>query len=372
MKIKLNDFLRQWAETSDGVMAAVADVGSSGWYVLGREVGAFEAALADWTKIPWGVGCANGLDAIEIALRATELAPGGKVLTTPLSAFATTLAIVRAGGVPVFVDTDPSGLVDLVAARRVLEADRSIRHFVPVHLFGHPCDLEQLKDISADLGVVVIEDMAQAIGATWKGAPVGSVGALAATSFYPTKNLGALGDGGAILTCDSVLAAKCRVIRDYGQSSKYVHDEIGLNSRLDELHAAILNKAHLPRLTHWTSARRRVAASYLEGIDNPLVRPLTPPECGGSVWHLFPVMVEPASREAFMRYMGERGVQTGVHYPKAIPDQCVMGRVAHVIAQELTECRRLAESEVSLPIHPYLTKDEIACVVSAVNGWCGE
>lgn len=371
VKITLNDFHRQWMETAEDVLSATAQVGASGWYILGRQVQVFEECLATWAKLPYVVGCANGLDAIEIALRASGLQPGGKVLTTPLSAFATTLAIVRAGGVPVFVDTDAGGLIDLQAARLALSGDRSIRHVVPVHLFGHSCDLDVLRSVRDDLDVVVVEDMAQAIGASWGDAPVGSVGQMSATSFYPTKNLGALGDGGAVLSSDAGLAAKCRVLRDYGQSAKYMHAEMGLNSRLDELQAAIMSKAHLPRLSGWTAARQRVAQRYLEGLDNPLVRPVPTSVVSKSVWHLFPVTVDPHVREAFMGYMGGRGVATGVHYPIIIPDQGAMQHASHSVLGDLAQARRLARMEVSLPIHPYLTDEEVARVIAAVNDWGG-
>ena len=223
--ILMNDFSRQWQEIGADCMSAVERVGRSGWYVLGREVSTFETQLAAFCGVKHAVACANGLDAIEIALRAMGLQQGQKVLTTPLSAFATTLAIHRAGGEPVFVDVDHSGNLDLGEAEKALAADRDIRFMVPVHLFGHAVDLDRLEALRDRFDLQIVEDAAQAIGASFKGRVVGSVGQAATLSFYPTKNLGALGDGGALLTNDPELASRFLNLRDYGQTAKYVHDD---------------------------------------------------------------------------------------------------------------------------------------------------
>src|SRR5262249_35588045 len=176
--------------------------------------------------------------AIEIGLRCLGIRPGDKVLTTPLSAFATTLAVMRCGGVPVFVDTDPSGLLDLERCRSLLARDRGIRFLLPVHLYGHSIALDRLEALRAEFALGIVEDCAQAIGARSGARGVGTVGQVAALSFYPTKNLGALGDGGAVFTADEAIARRARALRHYGQSATYIHDEVGLNSRLDEIHAA--------------------------------------------------------------------------------------------------------------------------------------
>lgn len=202
MGVLANPFQRQWAEISKDVLDAVERVGASGWYVLGKEVSAFEAALAPRFGAAAAVGCASGLDAIEIGLTGLGIGPGDKVLTTPYSAFATALAIVRAGATPVFVDTDAHGLLDLDLAEAALDADSSIRAVVPVHLFGHALNLERIGAWRERFDVVVVEDCAQSIGASSEGQLAGSAGQAAATSFYPTKNLGAMGDGGALMTSD--------------------------------------------------------------------------------------------------------------------------------------------------------------------------
>lgn len=370
--IPMNAFARQWEDTRTEVVSAVEKVGRSGWYILGREVADFESGLAEFCGTKYAVGCASGLDAIEMSLRALDLAPGQKVLTSPLSAFATTLAILRAGGTPVFCDTDASGLLDLDKAEDLLERDQRVRFLVPVHLYGHAMHMERLSALRNRFGLKIVEDCAQAIGARHVGAPVGSVGDLAALSFYPTKNLGALGDGGAVLAATEELAAKCRCLRDYGQSAKYVHDLPGLNSRLDELHAAILNRVYLPRLAEWTMKRREIAAGYLAGIDNPAVVPLPVPAGSESVWHLFPVLVEADSRAAFRAYLTEQGVESGLHYPFLITEQKALGLAAgRMGGNQFESAGRLSREEVSLPLGPYLADDEVERVIQAVNSWEG-
>ena len=361
-----NDFKRQWEVVEPAVLSAVRRVGASGRYILGQEVERFEQALARIWGASHAVGVANGMDAIEIALRALDLRPGQKVLTTAFSAFATTLAILRAGGVPVFVDVDDNGNIDLEQCRDVFSRERSIRFFVPVHLYGNPLDLEKLAGLREDFDLVIVEDCAQAIGAKQGGRNVGTVGQAAATSFYPTKNLGALGDGGALLTNDPRTASRARALRNYGQSDHYVHDELGLNSRLDELHAAVLSDALLPNLERWTETRRQIAARYLRELHP--IRTINPAPSAEPVWHLFPIFVEAAERDKVRERLRERGVASGVHYPRLIPEQPAMKlSVTHEVAIEPVNARRLAGSEISLPIHPFLREDEVQTVITACS-----
>jgi dTDP-3-amino-3,4,6-trideoxy-alpha-D-glucose transaminase len=369
--IRMNDFQRQWADTRDDAIAAIDAVGESGWYILGDEVRAFEDELARYWGLPHAVGVASGLDAIEISLRVLACGPGDRVLTGPISAFATALAILRIGAVPVFVDCDAFGLADLDRCRTALENDRSIRFFVPVHLYGHALDLEKLRALATDFNTAIVEDCAQSIGATHGGRPTGSAGHMAATSFYPTKNLGAMGDGGAILSPDTGRAAAARMWRDYGQSAKYRHDVIGYNSRLDELHAAILRRAHLGRLDNWTVARRRIAAAYLLGIRNPAITVMGAPTGSNSCWHLFPVLVDPARKPDFIGWLKKNQVACAEHYPITLPDQPSMTGATFRIEGELETARRICRSEVSIPIHPYLSGDEVERVVAVCNAWKG-
>jgi dTDP-3-amino-3,4,6-trideoxy-alpha-D-glucose transaminase len=371
-RIAMNDFPAQWRDRGALVREAVQRVGAGGRYILGEEVARFEALLAARWGVGCAVGCASGLDAVELGLRAAGVAAGDLVLTTPLSAFATTLAILRCGARPVFSDTDALGLLDLDAAEQWLAADPRIRALVPVHLYGHALDLERLQLIRQRRGVVVVEDCAQAVGASWRGRPVGSVGDAAAVSFYPTKNLGCLGDGGAVLATDPGIAARVRVLRDYGQSAKYVHDEIGLNSRLDEVQAALLADAFLPMLDLWTARRRQIAAAYRGGIANPRVAVPELPDGCESVWHLFPLAVVAGERGALAAHLAARGIASAVHYPRLIPDQgalASLGGAAALGLGGLETARALAGRELSIPLHPYLADEDVAEVVDAVNSW---
>ncbi|HEY5073284.1 MAG TPA: DegT/DnrJ/EryC1/StrS family aminotransferase [Pyrinomonadaceae bacterium] len=367
-----NDFKRQWEFVEEAVLRAVRRVGSSGWYILGNEVATFEKELAAFWGVSHAIGTGNGLDALEIGLRCLGLRPGDRVLTTPLSAFATTLAVVRAGGVPVFVDVDETGGIDLGQCRELLAHDRSIRFLVPVHLYGRALNLEELKKLQCDFRLQVLEDCAQAIGAESGEMRAGTTGQAAATSFYPTKNLGALGDAGAILTNDAEIAKAAVEMRNYGQSAHYLHSRLGLNSRLDELHAAILREAFLPHLAAWTTARRRIAMKYLDEIRNAS---LTLPASGSandSVWHLFPVLVTEGSRDKFQAYLRAEGIATGVHYPRIIPDQPALADAGlGDYSTRLENARRFARSEVSLPLHPFMTNVEVEAVIQACNNWNG-
>lgn len=370
MKILANPFVRQWEDTHSDVVSAVERVGQSGWYILGPEVGQFESDLATYAGVQHGIGCASGLDALEIGLRALGVKAGDRVLTTPLSAFATTLAVMRAGATPVFVDVDPSGLLDLDQAEAYFSAHADTRFCLPVHLFGHCLDLERLEAMRDRYELNVVEDCAQAIGAEWKGRRATSVGQVSGTSFYPTKNLGALGDGGAMLTNQGDLAEVGRSMRDYGQTTKYEHVRYGMNSRLDELHAAVMRTSTLPRLAGWTERRRTIARRYQSGLDHPDVRVVPKPVGSESVWHLFPVLVTAERRDGFMAHLTAAGVQAGIHYPKLIPEQGALEGYGNFhVEGALPMARRFAREEVSLPASPYLRDDEIDAVIAAVNAW---
>jgi dTDP-4-amino-4,6-dideoxygalactose transaminase len=367
--VYLNDFQAQWRSIRSAVLDAVDAVGKSGRLILGEKVRAFEEALATHSGIKLVVGCASGLDAIEISLRVLGLKVGNRVLTTSLSAFATTLAIVRAGGTPVFADVDNTGLLDLEAAEEILlDKNKPIRFVLPVHLFGHAIELKRLAVLKKRFGFHLVEDCAQAIAATSDGIPVGTVGEMSATSFYPTKNLWCMGDGGAIFTADERLAAAARALRDYGQISKYEHAYLGMNSRLDEIQAAILLEALLPRLAAFTERRREIANLYREHIvSNALILPL-PPAGSASVYHLFPVLVN-TQRDRFREHLKSYSIESAVHYPFIIPDQPALQGAKFEVPNAMTNARRFAEREVSLPIHPFLTDDGVERVIDACNRW---
>ncbi len=366
--VAANDFARQWREIRADALAAVDRVGHSGWLVLGEEVRAFELELAAWWGVPHAVGVASGLDALEIALRCADLPQGARVLTTPLTAFATTLAIVRAGAEPVWCDVDESGGLDLDQVDETLRADRSIRAVMPVHLYGHPLDPAALERLAAEHDVVVVEDCAQSAGAARDGKPTGLAGIAAGTSLYPTKNLGAIGDGGVLLTSDEAIAERARKLRNYGQGAQYEHVELGLNSRLDELHAAVLRSAMLPRIDRWLARRAEIASRYTEALGESRLRPVVAAD-GHSAHHLFPVQVLDLDPGAVREQIVQRGVAVGRHYPIVCPDQPAV-RGTGTIVGDLSIARRLAERELSLPIHPYLEDREVEAVIEACLGAC--
>jgi dTDP-4-amino-4,6-dideoxygalactose transaminase len=366
--IPANDFTRQWLDIRADALDAVDRVGNSGWLVLGQEVHIFERELAEWWGVPHAVGVASGLDALEIALRCAGVKIGDRVLTTPLTAFATTLAILRAGAQPVWCDVDDSGGLDLEQADTALRSDPTIRVLLPVHLYGHPQDPVGLQRLGDEHGVTVIEDCAQSAGAERDGCPTGLVGVAAGTSLYPTKNIGAMGDGGVLLTRDSEVAERARRLRDYGQRARYDHTEPGLNSRLDELQAAILRSAMLPRLDGWLARRREIASRYTDALSDCVLRPITTGG-GRSAHHLYPVEIVDGEALSILKALTDKGVIVGRHYPFVCPDQRAVRDVG-IANGSLPVARRLARDEVSLPIHPYLEDDDVEFVIAACLEVC--
>jgi dTDP-3-amino-3,4,6-trideoxy-alpha-D-glucose transaminase len=348
-------------EDAADVRAAIDRVVASGWFVLGPEVRAFEAEFAAASGAPHAVGVGTGTDAIALALRALGIGPGDEVITTALSAAYTALAVLMAGATPVFADVDPERLtIDPESvASAVTPRTRAI---LPVHLYGQAADLDALQEIAARHNLAIVEDCCQAHLATAGGRPVGTIGAAGAFSFYPTKNLGALGDGGAVVTRDRSLAERVARLRNGGQIDRNRHEEPGVNSRLDELQAAVL-RARLPFLAAWTRRRRTLAAVYrraLEGAPVLVARDEEP----GHAYHLF--VVRSARRDALRRHLRDRGIETLVHYPVPVSRQPAMaacGRAACPRAE------RACSEVLSLPLHPGLDEDQIAQVAGAVHGF---
>lgn len=368
LRVAANDFARQWEAVREDALTAIDRVGRSGWLILGEEVEAFEQELALWWGVPHAVGVASGLDALEIALRCAGITPGAKVLTTPLTAFATTLAIVRAGAKPVWCDVDQSGGLDLDQAETALRADPAIQAVLPVHLYGHPLDPTGLERLASEYAVTVIEDCAQSAGAERSGRPTGTAGIAAATSLYPTKNLGALGDGGVLLTADPLVKERAQSLRNYGERSRYEHVDAGLNSRLDEMHAAVLRSALLPRLDRSLDRRREIARRYTEALSKGSLRPVAT-TAGRSAHHLFPVEILEGDVDEVVALFARRGIAVGRHYPFLCSDQAAVEGLG-VTVGSLPVARRLASRELSLPIHPYLTNDEVDSVVDVCLEVC--
>jgi len=361
----------QPAEDAPGVDAAIRRVIDSGWYVLGPEVEAFERDFAAACGAGMSVGVGTGTDAIAIILRALGIGAGDEVITTPLSAAYTALACMMVGARPVFADLDAQRLtIDPAAIEAAITPKTAA--IMPVHLYGQPADMPAIMAIAARHSLAVIEDCCQAHLATCGGQRVGSFGVAAAYSFYPTKNLGALGDGGAITTSDAQLAAKMKRVRNGGQTDRYHHGEPGVNSRLDEMQAAILS-ARLPWLRGWTEARRARAAMYRRALGGALdgalggvlsgARLTVPPECDpGHVYHLFPV--RSAARDRLQAFLREQGIETLIHYP--VP----MSRQPALRSEQPSPCpvADLVCTEIlSLPMYPGMPETDVHEVAEAVR-----
>jgi len=355
----------QYATIKGEIDAAVHRVLESGWYVLGAEVAAFEREFAAYCGTTHAVGVANGTDALMLALEALGIGPGDEVITSPMTAAFTVFAIQHAGATPVFVDIEP-GTTNLDPTLIEAAITARTRVLMPVHLYGQAADLAPMLDIARRHGLHLIEDAAQAHGAMYEGKRVGSIGVVGCFSFYPSKNLGAAGDGGAVTTNDAALAARIASMRHGGQQGTYNHVLPGYNSRLDEMQAAIL-RAKLVHLDDWSAARRAHAHHYdelLAGADLQLPgeRPGAAPE--GHVWHLF--ATRHPQRDALATFLKERGVGTGVHYPKAVYQQPVFASLG-IAAGAYPVAERHAREELSLPMFPELTPGDVAYVAHAVR-----
>ncbi len=349
----------QPADDRAEIDAAVRRVIDRGWYVLGPEVERFEAEFASATGAAHAVGVGTGTDAIAIILRGLEIGPGDEVITSPLSAVFSALAVMMVGARPVFADIDPGRLTMDPAAVEAAITPRTAA-LLPVHLYGQPADMPALTAIARRHNLLIVEDCCQAHLATCQGRPAGSFGAAAAYSFYPTKNLGALGDGGAITTSDAALAARLRRIRNGGQTDRYHHVEMGVNSRLDELQAAILS-ARLPFLRGWTESRRARAARYRRQLSGAAIE--IPPECDpGHVYHLFPVLSD--GREALQARLRADGIDTLIHYPVPIPRQPALELERPAVCPEAD---RVCAKIFSLPLYPGLPDSDVDRVIEALH-----
>lgn len=361
LAVRFNDLLPRFAADAIAYRTAVERVFAGGRYILGPEVEAFETEFAENLGGGHAVGVANGTDAIELSLRAAGIGPGDEVITVAHTAVATVCAIERSGARPVFVDVrpddyaiDPKAIPAAVTART--------RAVVAVHLYGQPARLKELQALTDRLGLLLVEDCAQAHGSRFAGKPTGAFGQLAAFSFYPTKNLGAFGDAGAVFTTDSALADRVRRLRNYGQSDRYHSaDPGGFNSRLDELQAALL-RISLRRLAADVVERQRLADRYLSRLRVPTLPCPTPGT--EHAYHLF--VVRHPDRDWFREGLRRRGIETLVHYP--VPVHLQPG-FAHLggRAGELPETERAAREVVSLPLFPGLTTAQQDAVIAAVN-----
>ena len=369
---------------AEEVRAAIARVLDSGRYILGPEVAAFEREFAAWLGSGFCLGVANGTDAIELALRAVGIRPGDGVVLPANTVSATIAAVLAAGGEPVFCDVDPATMT--LSPDRLRELLRSssggnVRAIVPVHLYGHPCAMPEIMALAEECGLLVVEDCAQAHGAALGTRKVGTWGQAAAFSFYPTKNLAALGDGGAVVTSDPEVAARVQALRQYGWQERYVSTgEGGRNSRLDEIQAAVL-RVRLRHLDGENQRRRELAARYTVALaDSGLVLP-PPPDGAVPVFHQYAVRVPtggptagaPAAtalpRERLRLWLDARGIVAQALYPIPLHQQPAFARWAPVEPTALVQCERCCAEVLSLPVHPALRESEIDTVVAAFCDW---
>ena len=369
MNVPLVDLQAQYALLKDDVRAAVERVFASQRFVLGDEVRRLESSLAEYCQAKHAVGCASGSDALLLALMAFDVGTGDEVVTTPASFFATASAIARLGARPVFVDIDRliynldvSQVADAITART--------KAIIPVHLYGQCAEMDALLALGKRHGIPVIEDAAQAIGATDYGRRAGSMGAIGCFSFYPTKNLGGAGDGGFVTTNDDALAQRLRRLRAHGGMTEYEHVEVGINSRLDELQAAVLN-VKLPYLDKWSDERARVADTYTRlfneaDLSFEVTTPFVRPECR-HIFHQYVIRV-PHHRDALMNHLREHGVGTKVYYPIPLHRQECFSYLGYK-AGAFPEAESAAAETFALPIYPELTETQQAYVVDSIKSF---
>jgi dTDP-4-amino-4,6-dideoxygalactose transaminase len=360
------DLQGQYRAIRDEIRSAVDRVLDGGQFVLGPEVAAFEREFAAYTGTAFGIGVNSGTSALHLALLAAGVQPGDDVVTVPFTFVATVAAIRYAGARPVFVDIEPHSFTMDVTRLEAVLTPRT-KAIVPVHLYGHPVDMDPLLAIARRYGVVVIEDAAQAHGARYKGRPVGGLGDFGCFSFYPGKNLGAYGEGGMVVTNNAEAAERLRLLRDWGAREKYHHECLGFNYRMDGIQGAML-RVKLRHLMVWNEARRRAAALYGELLkDTPVVIPRSMPY-GEHVFHIYAVRI--GKRDALRVFLQSREIQTGIHYPVPVHLQKAYADPRYPAGS--FPCAETASREVlSLPLYPEIAPEQIHSVAQAIHDFSG-
>jgi len=350
-----------WAELCE----AMENVASQAQFILGPAVDRFEKAFADYVGVQHCVGVNNGTSALHMALRACDVGPGDEVITTPHTWSRTTWAISYVGATPVFVDIDPA-TYNLDPSRVERAITPKTKAILPVHLYGQACDLDALRTIADKHGLVLMEDAAQAHGAVYNGRRIGSIGKVGCFSFYPGKNLGAFGEGGAVVTDDEALAARIRRLRDHAQDGRHHHVELGYNTRMEGIQGAVL-EVKLRHLDDWNAARARHAEQYRALLaDVPGVQLPAMPKPGSHVWHLFVVLVRGGSRDVLQKTLAERGIATAVHYPTPVPFQPVYAGLGYrpgdfpVAEDVMGHC-------LSLPMFAEMTEEQVKRVADELR-----
>jgi len=355
------DLRETYLEIKDELDAAYQRVMNSGWYILGEEVTAFEREFAEYCGTRHCVGVGNGLEALQLILRALGIGAGDEVIVPANTYIATWLAVSNAGASVVPVEPDERTF-NLDPSRIEAAITSKTKAVLPVHLYGQPADMGPINEIARKHGLKVIEDAAQAHGARYRDQRVGSLGDAAGWSFYPTKNLAAYGDAGAVTTNDDELADRVRLLRNYGSKSKYYNEEKGINSRLDELQAALL-RVRLKHLDEWNARRAKIAAMYLEGLRETSLQ--LPAVCEGAdpVWHLF--VVRSKRRDELQKYLKTKGINTLVHYPVPPHLQLAYEDSGHLRTYPISEA--IHREVLSLPMGPHLNESDVARIAQAIQ-----
>jgi dTDP-4-amino-4,6-dideoxygalactose transaminase len=367
MAVPLIDLSAQHAPLRSELDAAFGRVIDSSAFVNGPEVAAFEDEFAEFCEVRHAVGVGNGTDALVLALRAVGVGPGDEVVTVPFTFAATAEAICHVGARPVFTDIDPRTFnMDPAALQRTLDRHRNVRAVVPVHLYGQPAAMDAISELTRVAGAALIEDSAQAHGARYRGRRVGALGDAACFSFYPAKNLGALGDGGAVTSADDDVAARLRLLRDHGQGRKYEHDHVGFNSRLDALQAAVL-RVKLRHLEHWNARRRALAEAYGERLAD--VKGLALPGIAADCEHVFYLfVVRCAHRDSLQSFLRDRDIASAVHYPRPLHLQPAFAFLGYG-AGDFPNAEQCASEVLALPLYPEMTDTALQQVSAAVREW---
>jgi dTDP-4-amino-4,6-dideoxygalactose transaminase len=360
-RINLVDLKRQYASIQSEVDGALLDAVASTQYILGEEVTRFEQEFAAYCSVAHCVGVASGTAALDLAYEAVGIGPGDEVIAPANTFIASVVPLFRLGATPVLVDCDEFGQIDVERAAAAVTA--RTKAIVGVDLYGHPCDADALAAVCEEHGLVFVEDAAQAHGAEYKSRRCGSLGHVAAFSFYPGKNLGAYGDAGGVVTDDEEIADRIRILRDLGQRRKYEHVAIGGNERLDTVQAAVL-RVKLRHLDDWNAARRRHAEQYDLLLDGSVVSPAVAP-WADPVWHLY--VIRAANRDEIAAALGAAGIATGMHYPLPLHLQPALARLGHAKG-DFPVTERWAETLLSLPMFPELEPAEVQRVADVITG----
>ena len=366
MKIPFGNLKRHYQRIKHEIDQSLVNVLESGWFVLGKQVEEFEKEFAAYCGLPYGAGVNSGTDALYLALLACGVGKEDEVITVPNTAVPTVCAIRMAGARPVFCDVqEDTLLMNPILIKRLIT--RKTKAIIPVHLYGQMCEMEKIMEMANEYSLKVVEDACQAHGAEWKGLKSGNFGDAACYSYYPSKNLGAFGDGGMIVTKDKAFSDKIKMLRNYGQKERYYNVIEGINSRLDEIQAAVL-RAKLPHLDEWNRRRREIAGHYCSFNNNPNIKHPIEEKEAKHVFHLYVIQIK--NRENLQRYLNNNGIETIIHYPLPIYKQQAYSLI-NVSNVHYPVAEKAVEQILSIPVYPELTDEEVKYIIDCLNSWEG-